>query len=204
MSARITGGTLRGRQVPVPEGKDLRPTSSMAREALFSMIGQALHGWQVVDLFGGSGLMAFEAASRGASPVIVVERDPKVVRAIRRAADGLGVSLDLRQLDARRFVAPGPAPIDLLFMDPPYRDPPGDWLQVGAALKPRWLVIEHRAGARLPREAGELLQDRVKVYGGSALAIYRPRPQARVEEAQRVAEDLRVIEDDRQPGGPDR
>lgn len=203
MSVRITGGRLRGRTIAVPAGQDLRPTAAIVREALFSMIGQHLDGWRVVDLFGGSGLMAIEAASRGADPVIVVERDPRVARELRRSADSLGLNLDVRPLDARRFTATAGEPIDLVFMDPPYKDDPEGWLKVGAALAPRWLVLEHRTGARLPAAVGGLVQDRLKTYGGSSLIIYRPRPQPRLEEAERVAQDEGVVEDDGQAARSD-
>ena len=64
---RVTGGALRGRSLParVPEG--VRPTAGRVREAVFSMVGQDLRGWSVLDLFGGSGLIGIEAASRGAA-----------------------------------------------------------------------------------------------------------------------------------------
>lgn len=203
MSVRITGGRLRGRTLAVPAGTDLRPTSAMAREALFSMIGQHLEGWRVVDLFGGSGLMAAEAASRGADPVVVVERDPRVAQQIRRSAEQLGLGLDVRTADARRFTLPPDQPIDLLLMDPPYKDDPLAWLAVGAALGPRWLVLEHRAGARLPAAAGALLLDRSRSYGGSALALYRTRPSPRLEEPEGVAQDQGVVEHDGQAPGAD-
>ncbi|MCE7957512.1 MAG: 16S rRNA (guanine(966)-N(2))-methyltransferase RsmD, partial [Acidobacteria bacterium ACB2] len=73
LSLRITGGHLRGRVLEgVPAG--VRPTASRVREALFSMVGQDLRGWSVLDAFGGTGLLALEAVSRGAAPVVVVER----------------------------------------------------------------------------------------------------------------------------------
>ena len=63
---RITGGSLRGRVVPGKVRPGVRPTSSRVREALFSMVGQDLEGVRVLDAFGGSGLLSFEAYSRGA------------------------------------------------------------------------------------------------------------------------------------------
>ena len=97
---RITGGTLRGRVLPSKLGPGVRPTTSRVREALFSMVGQDLSGWTVLDAFGGSGLLAFESVSRGADRVTVVERNGRAAAAIRAAAGALGVRIDLRVQDA--------------------------------------------------------------------------------------------------------
>ena len=74
----------------------MRPTSARVREALFSVLGQHLEGLSVLDAFGGSGLLSFEAASRGAGPITVVERNRRQVRSIERQAAELG--LELREL----------------------------------------------------------------------------------------------------------
>lgn len=189
---RITGGRLRGRAVPVRPGPNVRPTAARVREALFSMLGQDLSGRSTLDAFGGAGLLAFEAASRGAGPVTVCERSRKTARALQQAARALEVPIDLRVADAARVLDDGVW--DLVLLDPPYRDDPGAWLQ-RAAPACRWrLCLEHRAGAALPREIAGLVQLRARRYGDSAVAIYGARAPAGVQEDEVVGEDPGVIE----------
>lgn len=175
MSLRITGGHLRGRVLEgVPAG--VRPTASRVREALFSMVGQDLRGWSVLDAFGGTGLLALEAVSRGAAPVVVVERRRDVARWIAETARGLGVGppeLVVTQGEAETALAGGSW--DLVLLDPPYDDDPAAWASRAAGAARRVLVIEHRRGARMPEILGPLALDRTRGYGDTALALYRPR-----------------------------
>jgi len=73
---RIIAGSLRGSKLPVPELDGLRPTSDRARETLFNWLQHDIAGAQVLDLFAGTGALGFEAASRGAQAVVLVERNP--------------------------------------------------------------------------------------------------------------------------------
>ncbi len=170
---RLTGGALRGRVLPKPVPATARPTAGRVREALFSMLGQDLSGWSMLDLFGGSGLMALEAASRGAGPVTVVERDARAAATIRANAEGLGVALRVRVEDAAKAKLDL---ADLVFMDPPYGDGVERWLARGASLCRRALVMEARAGAswpeRLDGAEGVLVRDTERNYGDTVLAIY--------------------------------
>ena len=167
---KITGGTLRGRIVPGAVPKGVRPTSSRVREAMFSMIGQDLDGVTVLDGFGGSGLLTFEAVSRGAK-VTTVERNRGVIRQLRERAAALGVPLDLRIGDARDTLASGNW--DIVILDPPYADDPVDWVSAGASATDSMLVIEHAAGTVMPAAVGNLVLDRTRRYGDSTLTIYR-------------------------------
>lgn len=167
---KITGGTLRGRVVPGSVPKGVRPTSSRVREAMFSMIGQELQGTTVLDGFAGSGLLTFEAASRGAT-VTTVERDRHVARKLRERAQGLGVTLDLRTGDARDTLSSGSW--DIVILDPPYADEPVDWVSAGASATDSMLVIEHATGAVMPALVGNLVLERSRRYGDSTLTIYR-------------------------------
>ena len=72
---RIIGGELRGRKVRFADAEGLRPTADSVRERLFNWLGQDLTGQTVLDLFAGSGALGFEAASRGAKRVVLVENN---------------------------------------------------------------------------------------------------------------------------------
>ncbi len=167
---RLSGGELRGRvlRAPVPEG--VRPTGGRVREALFSLVGQDLRGLSWLDLTGGYGLVALEAWSRGARPVVVVEREAKVAAVIRRHMTELAAPLDLRIGDAHRVPLP---PADWVFADPPYaqvEDPAGAarWVDRARSLARRWAVLEGPAGAPWPADG---LDDR-RVYGDTELVFY--------------------------------
>ncbi len=129
---RIVGGTLSGRRFAGPPGDVTRPTSDRVREAIASSIESrgGFGGARVLDLFAGTGAMAFEALSRGASHAVLVERDAKVAAAIKKAAAELGlparctiVVADLSSEGAlARIDAAGHGPFDRVFADPPYAD----------------------------------------------------------------------------------
>jgi 16S rRNA (guanine966-N2)-methyltransferase len=123
---RIVAGRLKGRRVPVPEDPAVRPTGDRVREAMFNILGQDLTGFQVLDLFAGSGALGFEALSRGARRVVFVEANPGVAAALRRTAEGLGVDRESRVvigrvedvLDRTRLGGP----FEVIVADPPYDD----------------------------------------------------------------------------------
>ena len=83
---RVIGGKHRGRKLPVAEVPGLRPTPDRVRETLFNWLGQNLTGWHCLDLFAGSGALGFEAISRGAESVVLVEQSPKVAKSLQAAA----------------------------------------------------------------------------------------------------------------------
>jgi len=95
---RVIGGDLRGRSFRYNGDPGLRPMKDRVREAVFNLIGPAVKGCQVVDLFGGTGAMAFEAISRGAKKAVVIERKFPNVRLIEQNATALGIA---GQIDAR-------------------------------------------------------------------------------------------------------
>lgn len=118
---RIIGGQWRGRSLEFEARPGLRPTPGRARETLFNWLGQQLPGWQCLDLYAGSGALGFEAASRGAASVTLVEQDPQALRALKANAQRLqargvhiqaGTALDWLKRTRDRF--------DLILLDPPY------------------------------------------------------------------------------------
>lgn len=118
---RIVGGQWRSRRLDVADVPGLRPTPDRVRETLFNWLGQDLDGLTCLDLFAGTGILGFEAASRGASAVTLVERNPAAVAALRHAAKTLQAShVELIRGDAVEFASSAPQPFDIVFLDPPY------------------------------------------------------------------------------------
>jgi 16S rRNA (guanine966-N2)-methyltransferase len=118
---RIIAGKWRSRIVKFPAAAQLRPTPDRVRETLFNWLGQRLDGLACVDLFAGSGALGFEALSRGASRLVMVERDRRVAAALResaRALDAQGV--EVVEGDALAWLARGGEKFDVAFVDPPY------------------------------------------------------------------------------------
>ncbi len=122
---RITGGEWRSRLIQVVGTPGLRPTPDRVRETLFNWLGQDLAGLDCLDLFAGSGILGFEAASRGAASVVMVERDQGALAALRQNAAALGGGrLVVTRADALEFAALAADQgrrFDLTFLDPPYR-----------------------------------------------------------------------------------
>ena len=119
---RIIGGRWRGRKLPFPDVEGLRPTADRVRETVFNWLQPAIAGARCLDLFAGSGAFGFEAASRGASRVLMVDRDPRVVAGLQTLCERFeGQGIDLRCQDALSFLDGAPEPFDILFLDPPFK-----------------------------------------------------------------------------------
>jgi 16S rRNA (guanine966-N2)-methyltransferase len=119
---RIIGGAYRGRRIAVPARADLRPTPDRVRETLFNWLGQRLDGLRCLDLFAGSGALGFEAASRGAANVVMVENDRAVFSSLKKTCETIGArQVDLVLADAFDYVAKSEERFDVVFLDPPFR-----------------------------------------------------------------------------------
>lgn len=153
---RIIGGQWKRTPLPVPVAAGLRPTSSRVRETLFNWLGQDLSDWRVLDAFAGSGALGLEAASRGASAVLL-ERDAALVASLRTVVQRLKASqVQVVQADALAWMARSGGvnltaaataqPFDLVLLDPPFDEAlfqpalaaavrcvaPGGWVYVEA------------------------------------------------------------------------
>jgi 16S rRNA (guanine966-N2)-methyltransferase len=123
---RVIGGVWRSRRISFPDHEGLRPSGDRVRETLFNWLGQDLGGRRCLDLFAGSGALGFEALSRGAAVVVMVEKSRRVCEALRRNAELLGAkNLSVHCADALEFAtasaADAAARFDLVFLDPPFR-----------------------------------------------------------------------------------
>lgn len=126
---RIIGGRWRGSRLPVPPVAGLRPTADRVRETLFNWLQADVAGARAVDLFAGSGALGFEAASRGAAGVDLVEAAPTAAAALRDSASrlardaGASTSIAVHQASAAAFLAAAAEAgrsWDLAFVDPPF------------------------------------------------------------------------------------
>ena len=119
---RVIGGKFRSRRLRVPARPGLRPTPDRVRETLFNWLGQELSGLACLDLFAGSGALGFEAASRGAARVVLVENDPATLAELHRSRAALGAAqVEIVGGDAAAFLERGGERFDVVFLDPPFR-----------------------------------------------------------------------------------
>lgn len=119
---RIIGGQWKRSKLPVADLPGLRPTPDRVRETLFNWLGQDLDGWRCLDAFAGSGALGFEAASRGAAVVVLVERERSLVRSLNECRERLGANaVKIESADSLALMRRGsPASYEIVFIDPPF------------------------------------------------------------------------------------
>ncbi|HVS30647.1 MAG TPA: RsmD family RNA methyltransferase [Thermoanaerobaculia bacterium] len=184
---RISGGTLRGRRIPVPP-RNVRPTSERARQAYFNIIGARIVNARFLDLFAGSGIFSFEAVSRGAAAAVAIDSSRQNIVRIGEMAR----SLELPVVALCGEVEPalkhlGAEPFDLVYADPPYAFEEYDALLV--AIEERILpdaivALEHRSGAAAVPAAGQARRSTLQLtrtarYGEVSISFFevsRPLP----------------------------
>ncbi len=168
---RVVAGELRGRRIESPEGKTTRPTTDMAREAIFNSLGSHydLNGARVVDCFAGTGALGIEAISRGAAHVTYIERDKHALEVLKHNIDTLGIA-------DRSTIMRGDALVqaaqckeaNLVLADPPYDF--AKWAEFLAVVPCNLVVAE--SGAPVPAPAGwEVLRE--KRYGRTHVTFLR-------------------------------
>ena len=174
----ITGGLMRGRNVPSPETSKTRPTASRTREALFNIL-QGVENFRMLDLFAGTGIMGIEAISRGAASVVAVEMAHAQARLVWQAYKALSIDSKLTlleknvlSLDKETLCREGG--FDLIYADPPFKDmeypdlrPFYEWLNPGG------VAVFEAPSRKIPAWVQELDNVQVRRYGESSLVIYR-------------------------------
>ncbi|MCZ8253092.1 MAG: 16S rRNA (guanine(966)-N(2))-methyltransferase RsmD [Hylemonella sp.] len=121
---RIIGGLWKRSKLPVADKPGLRPTPDRVRETLFNWLGQDLTGWRCVDAFAGTGALGFEAASRGAQEVTLIEQDAALVAQLKKIREQLQAeSVQVQRGDGIAALKAWPAgSADLVLLDPPFDD----------------------------------------------------------------------------------
>lgn len=175
---RVITGTARGRKLITLEGEDVRPTTDIVKEALFSIIQFEIEGRKVLDLFGGSGQLAIEALSRGADSAVIVDKSKKAVDVIRKNLEVTG--FDKRAVvvnsDALSFLSMRAEKYDIALLDPPYSVGILDKaLEMVAPLMNKGGVIICEAPFKdeLPERAGCFALTKKYRYGKTGLFLYR-------------------------------
>ena len=152
-SLRIIAGKWRSRKLAFPAQQNLRPTPDRVRETLFNWLQADVPGSRCLDLFSGSGALGFEAASRGAATVVMVEQNSTAASALEQNTELLDAdNIELVVADALTWLTHNPGrEFDLVFLDPPYRAgllagcckslESGQWLAENAKI-----YVEHAAG----------------------------------------------------------
>lgn len=143
---RIVGGQWRSRKISFPNAPGLRPTADRVRETLFNWLAHSIVGANCLDLFAGSGVLGFEALSRGALQVTFVDHSATVVESLRENALRLGAnhSVFLKQQCPFNPSLVLAAPFDIVFLDPPFGQgliaTASQWLCKNHLLKPNALI----------------------------------------------------------------
>lgn len=186
---RIESGDLRGRKLsPLPRGIYVRPVGARIRGAVFDSLRAHVPGAHVLDLFAGSGVMSFEALSRGAASATCVEREPRLVKRLRAEVERLGVG-DRFRVHADDVVAfaaaPAPRRYDFVLLDPPFAEAEiltelTAALAAGGFLAPGAVLVSQR-----PKSRGEVVPVtwppslsvvRTKSYGQSVMDFLQHDP----------------------------
>jgi 16S rRNA (guanine(966)-N(2))-methyltransferase RsmD len=161
---RIIGGMWKRRKLAFPSRTDLRPSPDRTRVTLFNWLAGHLDGRRCLDLFAGSGALGFEAASRGASEVVLVEHDGAAARALEATKLRLAASMcTIVRADALAWLTRERQPFDIVFLDPPFAGPLLEralaLLRAQALVLPEgWVYIEFRAGSAPPLSGWQVVK----------------------------------------------
>lgn len=176
---RILTGAYKGRAVNMPAG--IRPTQNKVRKAVFDILGD-IRGLSFLELFAGSGAVGFEAASRGASEVVLVEENRSCLKAIERTREALGLKgctvIPLAAQAALEALKRRGKSFDLVFLDPPYgKGLAKKTLQMlggcDIVAPNSFVIIQHFRRDDLPESSGGLILFKQAGYGDTLLSFYR-------------------------------
>ena len=175
---RVITGTARGRRLETLEGEDVRPTTDRIKEAVFSIIQFQIEGRTFLDLFAGSGQMGIEALSRGAAQAIFVDSAKRSVEVIKRNLQITKLEQNARvlQTDFHGFLSVNTTPVDIAFLDPPYRT---GLLQKALPLTVRTMrdtgviIAENPLDEEILPQYGDFVLDRQYRYGKIKITTFR-------------------------------
>lgn len=176
---QITGGFLKSRRIDSPKGANVRPTLSQIREGIFSTLFSMIdfEGKSFLDAFAGSGIMGFEALSRGFESVIFIEKDKKTFFLIKENAAKLGVEADFFAGDTLKVLKKCDRVFDVIFVDPPYQSGLYDGLlktvkENNILAQEGIIILEHPQKLEIDYAGYELLKQ--KLYADKCLSYLKP------------------------------
>ena len=175
---RIISGTHKGKRIRAPKNLSARPTTDIAKEALFNILNNHyfLGEIKVLDLFSGTGNISFEFASRGTPKILAVDKDPKSAAFISKTVTELGFPIVAFKSDSFKFLQKTTETFDLIFADPPYQLELEDFKMIPKTVFERkllneggMLIIEHSKHTDL----SELeYHSESRRYGGSVFSFF--------------------------------
>lgn len=176
---RIVSGRLKGRRIIAPKKLPVRPTTDMAKEALFNILNNRLRfqDLDVIDLFAGIGSISFEFMSRGTQRVTAVDANFDCIKFLTKTSEELDLDLNIIKSDVFDFLEKTPLKADLIFADPPYDLPIEEFEQIENSIRERSLlkedgilIIEHSKHSNL--EHIETYSEQRK-YGNSVFSFFK-------------------------------
>lgn len=175
---RVITGTAKGRKLDTLFGTDVRPTTDMVKEAVFSAIQFDIEGRTFLDLFAGSGQMGIEALSRGAEDAVFVDTNPDAISIIKSNLEKTGFSERSKVIrsDYFSFIASCREQFDIAFIDPPYREGLFEKAlsAVSGIMKSHGIIVcEHPTDIKLPEALGDFKIERERKYSKIVITIYR-------------------------------
>lgn len=178
---KLTSGSLKGRALTWKPSSSVRPTPAKVREAIFNILGD-IQDTIWADLCAGSGIMGFEALSRGAKQVYFVERHRQTLSQLRRNAEQfqMAAASVCLALPVAAFFNQGKAPaFDIIYADPPYDSQVYEEILTAINAHPECLqptgilILEHRKRRELPEQCHSLQRTQQRLYGDTALSFYQ-------------------------------
>lgn len=175
---RIISGLHKGRRISAPKQLPVRPTTDMAKEALFNILHNAysFDELSVLDLYAGTGNISYEFASRGCNSVVAVDANQRCIKFIDETAKQLNLPIRAVRQDALHYLERNTTRFDIIFADPPYDKPLEDFIRIrdlviqkGLLKKKGVLIIEHSSRTDLST-LGNF--DQQRKYGGSRFSFF--------------------------------
>lgn len=175
---RIISGTHKGRRIQAPKNLPVRPTTDMAKEALFNILRSKIHipRSSVLELFAGSGNMSYEMCSRGATTVHAVDIHMPCIAFIKKTAETLDFPIQTTKSDVFAFLEKHSGCYDIIFADPPYAFETEEFLKIPSLVFERnmlnaggMLVVEHSKHSDLSSHAHF---DNARRYGGTVFSFF--------------------------------
>ena len=176
---RIISGKYKGRRLNIPKKLPVRPTTDMAKEALFNILIHRydFHDFSILDLCSGTGNIAYEFSSRGARNIVAVDKEFRCVKFIEQTASEFEMSIDAIKSDLFSFLERTPLTFDIIFADPPYAMSTDELASIVKLIFERkllnsngLLIIEHSKHTNLSNLENF---DELKTYGGNCFSFFK-------------------------------